>query len=278
MDSNPLQQYFRQPAIYIRLPSNGQFYPPGSINMPANGELPVLPMTAMDEIRYRTPDALFNGAATVEVIQSCVPNILDAWAMPSIDVDTVMIAIRIATYGHELDVGSQCPACETEADYSVDLRVVMEQIRSPNYNQAFKLGDLEIYLQPMNYHDINANNMEQFQDQKMLQALSDPNTPDNQRGAMLADMLKKITTITTRALAQNIAMIKTPSAMVTEKEHITEWLSRCDNVTFNTVKTEILRVKEQSEIKPLHIVCNSCSHEYDQLFTLDMTTFFGDAS
>jgi hypothetical protein len=278
MDSNPLKQYFRQPAIYIRLPSGGQFYPKGTLNMPANGELPVLPMTTMDEIRYRTPDALFNGTATVEVIQSCVPNILDAWAIPSVDIDTILIAIRIATFGHDLSIGTQCPSCATESDWSVDLRRVMENIKAPDYQSAFSINDLEIYLHPMTYHDINTNNMQQFQDQKALQALENPDTPDQQRGQILADMLVKITAITTQALAQNIAMVKTPQVMVTDQDHIREWLSNCDRSTFNAVRDRILSVKAESEIKPLHIKCTNCSKEYDQQFTLDMTTFFADAS
>ena len=278
MDSNPLKQYFRQPAIYIRLPSNGQFYPPGTLNMPANGELPVLPMTTMDEIRYRTPDALFNGTATVDVIESCVPNILDAWSVPNVDIDTILIAIRIATFGHELSIGTQCPACSTEADYGVDLRTVMERIRAPDFREAYPLNDLEIYLHPMTYRDINDNNMQQFQDQKALQALEDPATTDQQRGQLLADMLAKLTAITTQALAQNIAMIKTPQAMVTDRTHITEWLANCDRTTFTAVKDRILATKTESEIKPLQIKCANCSHQYDQPFTLDMTTFFADAS
>lgn len=278
MDSNPLKQYFRQPAIYIRLPSNGQFYPPGTINMPANGELPVLPMTTMDEIRYRTPDALFNGTATVDVIQSCVPNILDGWAVPNVDIDTILIAIRIATFGHNLSIGTQCPACSTEADYGVDLRKVMENIRAPDFREAYGLNDLEIFLHPMTYRDINENNMQQFQDQKALQALEDPATTDQQRGQIMADMLSKLTAITTQALAQNIAMIKTPQAMVTDRAHITEWLANCDRTTFTAVKDRILATKTESEIKPLPIKCTNCGHQYDQPFTLDMTTFFGDAS
>lgn len=278
MDSNPLKQYFRQPAIYIRLPSQGQFYPKGTLNMPANGELPVLPMTTMDEIRYRTPDALFNGTATVDVIQSCVPNILDAWAIPNVDIDTILIAIRIATFGHDLTIGTQCPACSTESDWSVDLRRVMENIRAPNYREAYPLNDLEIFLHPMTYRDINSNNMQQFQDQKALQALENPDTTDQQRGQIFADMLAKLTTITTQALAQNIAMIKTPQAMVTDREHITEWLANCDRTTFTAVKDQILAIKAESEIKPLRIKCTNCEHQYDQPFTLDMTTFFADAS
>ena len=46
--ANPLKKYFRQPKLYINLPSKGKFYPAGSLNMPETGELPVFPMTAKD--------------------------------------------------------------------------------------------------------------------------------------------------------------------------------------------------------------------------------------
>ena len=110
-NANPLKQYFRQPAVYLRLPSDGQFWPQGSLEMPANKELPVLPMTAIDEITYRTPDALFNGQAVVNVIQSCVPNIRDAWSAPGADINSILIAIRMASFGHEMELNSTCPAC-----------------------------------------------------------------------------------------------------------------------------------------------------------------------
>jgi len=31
MHTNPLKQYFRRPAIYLKLPSGGNFYPDGAI-------------------------------------------------------------------------------------------------------------------------------------------------------------------------------------------------------------------------------------------------------
>jgi hypothetical protein len=77
--SNPLRKYFRQPAIHLRLPSGGKFYPDGVVDLPPNGEIPIYPMTAVDEIITRTPDALFNGSAVPDILKSCVPNIKDPW-------------------------------------------------------------------------------------------------------------------------------------------------------------------------------------------------------
>lgn len=277
MVSNPLQQYFRQPAIYIRLPSQGKYYPDGALDMPANGELPVLPMTTLDEVTYRTPDALFNGSAVVSVIQSCVPNIKNAWGMPSMDIDTILVAIRIATYGHELDMSTECPACATEADYGVDLRTVIDQIKAPDYTQVLKINDLEIYLQPMSYLQMNENSMTQFEEQKILQSLED-SQDQTTRLTQLSNVLKKITAITTNALAQNISLVKTPQAQVTDYNHITEWLSNCDRDTFSKVRDHIVGVKQRGELQPLDLKCQNCDHEYKQIFTLDMTNFFGVAS
>ena len=55
---NPLAKHFRQPAIYLQLPSGGKYWPDGSIDLPLNGQIPVYPMTTRDEISIRTPDAL----------------------------------------------------------------------------------------------------------------------------------------------------------------------------------------------------------------------------
>ena len=70
--------HFRSAKIYITLPSEGKYYPDDCLDMPESGELPVMPMTAKDELALKTPDALLSGQATVDLIQSCIPNIKNA--------------------------------------------------------------------------------------------------------------------------------------------------------------------------------------------------------
>lgn len=278
MNPNPLSQYFRQPAVYIRLPSQGKFYPPGSLDMPANGELPVYPMTTLDEITYRIPDALFNGSAVVSVIQSCIPNIKDAWKVPNTDIDTLLIAIRLATYGHELDIDTKCPKCEAENSYGVDLRRILEKVSPTDYDQPLVHGDLEIFLKPLDYQDVNANNLTQFEEQKALQALTSSEVDEAAKSHQLGEMLKKITQVTIQALAKSIGLIKTPTARVTELEHIQEWLANCDRQLFAAVRDSIIKAKQSSEIPPLDLQCRECSHKFSQVFTMNMTDFFEDAS
>ena len=276
--NNPLKQYFRQPAIYIKLPSQGKNYPPGALTVPPTGELPVYPMTAIDEITYRTPDALYNGQATVNVIQSCIPDIKDAWGIPSTDVDTLLIAIRIASHGHDMDFNTVCPACQHESEQTMDLRTVLDSIKIADYNKTIHAGDMEIFFKPLNYKHINNNNQMQYENQKLLQMLPDSGIPDAEKMTALSDALKKITDITVVALSQSIAAVKTPQALVSEPEFIEEMLKNCDSKLFNQIRDCILDLKSSSEMQPLKLVCSECTHNYEQSITLDMASFFAYAS
>jgi hypothetical protein len=278
ISNNPLKQYFRQPAIYVRLPSGGQHYPPGGINMPPNSELPVYPMTAMDEITYRTPDALFNGSAVVSVIQSCVPNITNAWAVPATDIDTLLVAIRIASYGQTMDVDTTCPACNTTNSYGVNLTGMLDQMKAADYAQPLRHGDLEINFRPMTYQNLNENNQSQFEQQRIMQGIPADGESNTEQLTAIGDALKKITEITVKTLSQSIASVRTPDALVTETEYIEDMLKNCDRNLFNQIRDHVIGLKSQAELRPLKMRCPDCTNEYEQPITLDMTNFFGDAS
>lgn len=277
-NANPLRQYFRQPAIYLRLPSGGNHWAAGSLDMPPNGELPVYPMTAIDEITYRTPDALFNGQAVINVVQSCIPNIKNAWEAPMPDVNAILTAIRIASYGHDLELGSTCPGCNTQADYTIDLRTVLDQLKCPNFVDPLTSGDLVISFQPTTYKIQNDANQEQFEEQKLMQMLPTSDLPEKEKLERMQQVLVKITELTLKALKWSIQSIRTPQAIVSEPEYIEDFLKNCDRAMFNTIRDHVINLRLSSEIKPLAMRCAECDHEYEQPLTLDMTSFFVPAS
>ena len=101
MSDNPLKKHFRKPEIFISLPSGGRWWSEGSLSLPATGEIPILSMTATDELYLMTPDALANGEAIVSLVESCAPNVRDAWQTPSVDLESLLVAIRIASVGED---------------------------------------------------------------------------------------------------------------------------------------------------------------------------------
>jgi hypothetical protein len=280
MSTNPLSKFFRQPAIYIRLPSQGQGWPAGALDLPVNGELPVLPMTAIDEITYRTPDALFNGESVVSVVASCVPNIRDPWAIPTTDLDALLIAIRIASSGHNIDIDTTCPSCETESSFEMDLRNIMDRLSITDYTKSFTQGDLTFYFRPLNYREITDNSLEQFEYQKTLQALNTDTTglDEKDKVSKLNSMMRNLIAVTVKAMSQSIVEIRTQEAVVSNRAHIEEFLSQCDRIVFNRVRDHVISLRESSELKPLSVTCPNCSHQYQQTFTLDMANFFDSAS
>ena len=247
--------------------------------MPENRELPVYPMTAIDEITYRTPDALFSGQAVVNVIHSCVPNIKNAWEVPGVDLNAVLIAIRIASYGHEMEIATQCPACQTESDFGIDLRMVLDSIREPDYSTPIQHGDLEITLMPVSYRNQNQVGLKQYEQQRSVQQIqTDPNTSDEEKIKQLNEVMHLITELTIETLKYSIASIRTPDALVTEIEFIRDFLVNCDRKLYQQIRDRVIELRTSADVKPFEIVCPNCSHKHEQTLTLDQAAFFGVAS
>lgn len=274
--TNPLAKHFRQPAIYIKLPSNGEGYPPGALNIPPNGELPVFPMTAMDEIMSRTPDALFNGSATVKLIQSCLPNIINPWEVTNVDLDLILTSIRVATFGHEMEMTVKCPSCEEEDNYAIDLRNIIDNIKKPNYAETANLHGLEIYFRPLTYKELNESSQKQFEQQKMLQVSSDENSTASaeEKLKLMGQALENLTSLTIDTMVSSISAINSNEEVVSDKIHIKEFLQNTEKKVFDAIRDHLSSIREQGELKPLQFTCNSCKHEFTSPFTLDQSNFF----
>jgi hypothetical protein len=273
IDNNPLRQYFRRPAIYIRLPSGGKDYAEDVVMMPDNGEIPVFPMTAIDEISAKTPDALFNGVAIVEIIRSCLPAIKDPWRLSSSDVDAVLIAIKAATGTSEIEIESECPACHEVATYGVNLIGILAQLKAGDYTTELVVNELAIKFRPLTFKELNQASLEQFDAQRMFNIINSTDDID-EKNKKSKEVLKTITESTMRVLSNTVDYIKTPGAYVREPEFILDFLHNCDKNMYEKMKAHSTALKQESEIKPLKVKCIHCTHEYQQQFSLNASDFF----
>lgn len=272
--NNPLRQYFRRPAVYIRLPSEGKFYDDSVLDIPVNGELPVFPMTAIDEISARTPDALFNGQAMVDIIRSCVPNIKDPWKINSIDLDAIMLAIKSSSSENGISINSQCPSCSEETEYKLETAKLLADIKPADYDKPLAIGDLKVFFRPLEYRDINNISLSNFEMQKRFGALDSLEDTES-RAKATQEALRKITDVTMETISSTILCIQTSSGVsVTEQDYIVDFLRNCDKNTYELIKDTYIKLKESGEIKPIKIKCPNCGHEYKNEMKMNLTDFF----
>ena len=276
---NPLQAHFRQAKISLTLPSGGKWWGDGALNLPPNGEIPVYAMTAKDEIKLRSPDALINGTALVDVIQSCCPNIIDAWQMPSVDTDAILIAIRIASFGDQMDITSTCPKCEEESTFGVSLGTKLAEIHVPNYDDIILHDGLQIKLIPQQYYNVNRLSQVRFQENRIAMLLVDAEMPEEQKGKELQDSFQRIIDLGIENATESTEyIVLEDGTKVYSKQHIQEYYSNADSRALKSVQDKLEKFLEESRANPLKLKCQHCENEYQSQLEFDYTAFFGTAS
>jgi len=276
-NNNPLLGYFRKPEIYLALPSRGKYYADGALDLPPNGELGVFPMTAKDELIFKTPDALLNGSSTAEVIKSCVPAIKDPWGIPSLDMDVLLIAIRIATYGNQMDITSVCPKCQTQNEYGIDLGNLITQSAEWTFENTAELKGLHFEFKPLTYKEMNVENLRQFEENKIMRIVNDESTSEEQKQELFQDAFLKLTAHTIDLIGKTICKITTPDGVeVTDQKHISEFMQSVDRGMFEAIQQHLDKQRIKNSFAEFELTCENeeCDNKYKTPIVFDNANFF----
>jgi len=277
---NPLKKYFRQAKLYITLPSGGKFYPDGSIETTETGEFPVFSMTAKDELAFKTPDALLNGQATVDVIQSCIPNIKNAWVMPSIDIDAALIAIRMATYGELLTVTTKTPVTGEEKEFQVDLRNLLDNFSNLEYENSVTINDMSINLRPLTYQEFTKSAIKTMEEQRIFNLVNNEEVSDEDKLQAFTNSFAKLTELTVSMVTQGIDSIVVGEETVTNRQHIDEFIKNADKEFYTAITDHLEAQRSKYTLKPLMIESTPEEQKkgvpasYEVPITFDQSNFF----
>lgn len=249
---NPLTSFMRQPKIFIKLPSGGEYWPKGSLTPTETGEFPVYSMTAKDELMLKIPDAVMSGQAVVDVIQHCMPNIVNAWNIPNIDLDVILIAIRLATYGENMTTPITF-ADDFEMDYSVDLRIVMDSLMSTiTWNPVVPINDdITVFVKPMNYKQVSESALNTFETQKILQLVNNNSMSDEEKIKAFKESFNKLTEVTIGIVEKSIFRIDSTNGSTENPKHIKDFIDNADKDVFNAIQNHLESLKEINSIKPI---------------------------
>ena len=277
--SSFLQNYQRQPKLFIDLPSKGKWYDSTIVADEQYVQIPVFGMNAMDEIMFKTPDALYSGDATAEVIKSCIPTILDPWKLVGYDIDYILIAIRIATYGEGMPSETLCPYCATPAENEINLTAMLSNFASYETEFYFDLNDFRFHLSPITYKKTTEFSLEQFHNEREMFQIDkhkddiDPVEKDK--------ALKKIYThgsdINVRLAISYISSITRDGEVETDTQAITEFITHNDAEFFQELRNKIQELTYKWNLPLLKVTCpgEECGKEYKASVNVDYSNFFG---
>ena len=280
-NANPLNKYFRQPAVFVTLPSGGN-YPPHVLTQSQTGEIGVQPMTARDEIIFKTPDALMNGQGMVDVIQSCIPEIKDAWQISNYDLDTILIAIRIATYGETMDINFNVPGTTEKASHTLNLPSLLEQIKTTVVNNDIELKDgLKIAVRPLTYKDMTSTALKTFTQQKLYSTVQNTDIAPEEKVKRFNESFKALTELSITILLKNISKIITPDgAEVTDPAQIKEFVEKANATLIKELQDKLIELRTQGAVKPVKLkateeqIKKGAPVTYEVPVTFDTANFF----
>jgi hypothetical protein len=276
--SSFLQNYQRQAKIFIDLPSKGIFYNDTVLQDNKHDQIPVFGMNAVDEIMFKTPDALFTGEATVQVIKSCIPSILDPWQLVGFDIDYILIAIRIATYNDELAISSTCKECTTQNESVLSLTRLISNFQNYQVENSFNIKDLTFNLKPLTYKQMTDFAVENYQyERTILQIASDTNLSDEEKNKQTTDQYNKSNDLNLRVAISYIKNIANSTDSETNLESITNFIVNNDAEFYNELKSNIQKLSMQWELPNIDIDCGGeeCTNTYSTKVDLDYSNFFG---
>lgn len=270
---SPLQKYKRQPKLFIDLPSKGVWFPKAQLEKAE--QIEVYSMTANDEIGLKTPDALYTGLAVKRLIESCVPAIKDAWYVSLRDLDYILAAIRLASYGESIELTNTCSKCETKDTYGLEVQAMLNHLESSEPRYEAVIDGFTFKLRPLTYKEVTDFQQEVFQIRRtMQQSLATmEETPEKAKKTQeLYDRLKQKTLET---IAASVFEIITPEGdSETTPAFIADFIINGDKQYYNGLQELYDENQQQLKLPDTEVECSNCGNKTKINPDLDYSNFF----
>lgn len=283
MSNNPLASHIARPGVWVRLPSGGEFYK-DTPDVNTDGELEVRPLTAVDELYLKNPDALFNSEGLYQCIKNSVRGIKDPADIPSPDLDVIIIGMRLATYGQKMGVTPTCPHCEQSNTYDIDLPGILSQVKPIDLTKCeVTIDDLTVVVRP--YTSASNTQLSQYTAEVNRAAIQMQRNTASEKQELFESQLKEsiaksnqlLISLTTSSIQR---VIMEDGTIVDEPEFIDEWVASMSAPTYRKVRDAIVSVSENTFKKSFKYQCiNPACNEINEVdIDFDPAAFFADNS
>lgn len=307
-ETNPLLEDINNyPSITVTLPTRGLFYDEGMFEPDTStDEIEVHPFSMWEEVHFSNPFTIMSGKATRKLVETVAPTILNPDGLCSYDVDMLVLAGRLASYGKELEVELVCgnpdeDAIETEVEVNgekkkkksrcqhkskmkLDVQNVMNTYPIINdedlVNWQVELPSGQtVLLQPALHKDVLETMKVGVNQHKIMEALKRFEDMDEAKRMELNDAtIENYKTVKVALLVSGIRAVQLAdkSRTIKDRKMIVEWLSK-----MNPSWVDMIHDKLEELAAPygtpgeVSYVCDQCGFENKNINVVqDPSRFF----
>jgi len=276
---NPLMQFARKPEIYITLPSNGNFTNPNDFDLSINNELGISSMTTSDELLLKTPDALLNGESLEKIIKSCAPGIKYVRNLPTPDIDAILVGIRMASYGDNMDFSANCPECETLKEFGISLTDALTRIEHLKKEYIVTLSNnVKISLKPYTYESNIKQGLMAYNESLLMKAILNDDLEDPEIEKQYQESFNNMAKLLIELSADSILKIWDPEGnyMDVDSKQIHEWIKNISRGDADLIQKKVNEINDTGVYKKIMLKCDNeeCGHEWETEISFDAAHFF----
>jgi hypothetical protein len=256
---NPLLSKIKLPGRIFKLPSGGYLYKNGELsNECQNGEVHVRAMSAISEIKMKSPDMLFSGKAIEETIMECIPEIKKPFDLFGRDIDAILCFLRVVTYGPKFTIETR-HTCDNAKPHTYDIdvdKIISElvyldpTIVDATYSVTLENGQV-VKLEPMRFKHII----------EMVQL-------NNKQADTSLDIQK--------SLIKNVLNMVSAVDDITDKKMIEEWLRQVPTSFISRITDAMQQANKWGPELEADCRCLDCMDQFRVEVPVNPLTFFSE--
>ena len=315
MSTNPLIQDLIEneafPSVTVALPTGGRW---SKKEVFAEGvdplDIPVGVLGILAEQNYRDPWLLLSGEAIPRMFKSVCPSIIKPNDLCDLDLETILLASRLVSYGPKLELTHKCEQrvdkelegeegeapdivdapCDHENNVEIDINehilrygVIEDKVVAEKFVYTLNILNQKVHLCPMPYHRTIEQMKEGVAQEKQMNSLSEVKLEDLIIDSEAIGRYTRVIDMASSSAIENIASCihsieTTTGDLVDGDEFIRQWLRALPVEEAKGITKQINEITKwtlsHSEIK---YTCEACGSENTFRLELDANRLFGQA-
>ena len=197
--------------------------------------------------------------------------------MPVSDLLVLLVGIRQASYGKEIDIDVKCPKCDFDNQLTLDANIMLSKTKSESVERSVTLpSEFKIVCNPYTLEDRTMLQIQQIKQNKMIQGLASEKLDDIMRQELFGKTFVEIAELTVSLITNSIVSVQGKETdLITDKDTIREWLQNITKTDYEIIRGKVEELSESGLETEFNANCQDCGHSWKTGVDLDIANFFG---